>query len=258
MPLFDCPHCSETCATLPYDAETGSCPICKKALFLTDMLGFHQEMGPDSAPNQVATNYMSVHETLLFFTGIRYFWENKRDILPTCLFVRDGPLSIRAQYSKLVEPIRRFLAHAQASGTTIHILSQEKTGYFVDHLALIGKDAPIGSFFIPDDQYIRAEIQHRASTGDPYGRYTNYGAKIFVKLTDFHQMVINIPTGRYVANPSYNDLIGADKIFATLPTILSARYEGALLPVELANGVASLSTYPSAQILKVFADTMGH
>jgi hypothetical protein len=39
-----------------------------------------------------------------------------------------------------------------------------------------------------------------------------------------------------------------------LPSILSNRHEGALLPVELVHGVASLSTYPSARILKVFAE----
>jgi hypothetical protein len=36
--------------------------------------------------------------------------------------------------------------------------------------------------------------------------------------------------------------------------LLSNRYEGALMPIEMANGVASLSTYPSAKILKMFAE----
>lgn len=258
LPLFDCPHCEETVATLPYDAEEGYCPECRKPLFLTDMLGFHQEMAPDSAPNQVATNYMSIHETLLLFTGIRYYWENKRDVLNTCLFIKDGPLSIRAQYSKLVNPIRRFLMFAQRQKIDVNILSQEKTGYFVDHLALIGKNAPEGSFFIPSNEYIKAHIQHRSSTGAAYGRDTNYGVKMFVKMNGFCQMVLNVPTGRFMENPVLGDLIGIERILATLPTILSNRYEGALLPIELANGVASLSTYPSAEILKVFADHSIH
>ena len=70
-------------------------------------------------------------------------------------------------------------------------------------------------------------------------------------------MVLNIPTGEFVENPTLSNLIGASNIFATLPSILSNRYEGALLPVELANGIASLSTYPSAQILKIFTDARG-
>jgi len=252
---FECPYCEETVATLPYDAEKGECPKCKGPLFLTDMLGFHLEMAPDSAPETIVTSYMNIHELLLLFTGIRYYWEKKREILSQCLFVKDGPLSIRAQYSKLVHPIRNFLAYARNQGYSVHILGQEKTGRFYDHLELIGREAPIGSLFIPTNQYIKEEVQHRPTTGAPYGKDTNYGAKIFVKLNNFHQMVLNIPTGEYVEDPKLSNLIGADRIFATIPTILSNRFEGALLPIELAHGIASLSTYPSAQILKIFAET---
>ncbi len=34
------------------------------------------------------------------------------------------------------------------------------------------------------------------------------------------------------------------------------RFEDALLPVELANGIASLSTYPSAKALELFAEAV--
>jgi len=255
LPKFGCPHCERNVATLPVDAEEGECPACKGHLFLTDMLGFHLDMTPDSAPDRVPRTYMTIHETLLLLTGIRYFWENNKKLLTKCLFVKDGPLSIRAQYSKLVNPIRRFLAHAREAGYPVHVIGQEKTGTFYEHLQLIGRSAAVGSVFLPSDKYIKEEIQNRPDRGAPYGKDTNYGAKVFVKLNNYHQMVLNIPTGTYVQNPSLSDLIGVGRIMATLPTILSNRFEGALLPVELANGVASLSTYPSAQILKVFADT---
>lgn len=257
LPLFECPHCEKTIATLPYDAEEGNCPDCKGKLFLTDMLGFHQEMAPDSAPETVATAYMSIHETLLLFTGVRYFWERKKEVLSNCLFVKDGPLSIRAQYSKLVNPIRRFLAFSRHQGCPVHLIGQEKTGAFADHLQLIGNNAPLQSLFIPGNQYIKEQIQHRSKRGAPYGKDTNYGAKVFVRISHYHQMVLNIPTGEYVEDPTLSNLIGAERIFATLPTVLSSRFEGALLPIELAHGVASLSTYPSAQILKIFAEAKG-
>lgn len=258
LPLFECPHCEKTIATLPYDAEEGNCPNCKGKLFLTDMLGFHQEMAPDSAPETVATAYMSIHEILLLFTGVRYFWERKKEVLSNCLFVKDGPLSIRAQYSKLVNPIRRFLAFSRQQGHPVYLIGQEKTGAFADHLQLIGNNAPLQSLFIPGDQYIKEQIQHRPNRGAPYGKDTNYGAKVFLRISNYHQMVLNIPTGEYVENPTLSNLIGAERIFSTLPTILSSRFEGALLPIELAHGVASLSTYPSAKILKIFAEAKGH
>lgn len=254
LPLFDCPHCEETVATLPLNADAGKCPGCGGDLFLTDMLGFHQEMEEDFAPETIARTYMTIHETLLLFTGVRYFWEYHRDLLPECLFVKDGPLSIRAQYSKLVNPIRKFLAHAKDSGYPVHIIGQEKTGYFADHLEIIEKNMPEGTLFIPSDKYIKKEIQQRLENSAPYGRDTNYGVKVFVKINKHHYMVLNIPSGEFKMNATLSDLIGADRIFATLPLILSYRYEGALLPIELAHGIASLSTYPSAQILKIFSE----
>ena len=128
LPPFECPHCHKTEATLPQGSDEGQCPACKGEIFLTDMLGFHQAMSEDSAPDSVATDYMAVQETLLIFTGIRYFWENSKETLRTALFVKDGPLSIRAQYSKLVNPIRRFLKHARDSGLEVCLVGQEKSG----------------------------------------------------------------------------------------------------------------------------------
>jgi hypothetical protein len=254
---FECPHCERDVATLPYDFEVGSCPNCNGNLYLTDWFGFHQVMAPDSAPDSVVTDYMNIHETLLLFTGIRLFWENNRDILPQCLFVKDGSLAIRAQYSKLVNPIRNFLQYARDSGYNVNVLGQEKSGKFFEHLELIGPDAPREHFFIPGNLYTKQEIQQRPNTGAPYGKDTNYGAKVFVKYNEYHKMVLNIATGSYIPNAKYSDLIGADNIFATLPALLSYRHEGALLPIELAHGIASLSTYPSAHILTIFADAKG-
>jgi glucose dehydrogenase len=43
-----------------------------------------------------------------------------------------------------------------------------------------------------------------------------------------------------------DDLIGLSRILATIPALVSHKFEGALYPVELANGIASMSSYPSA------------
>lgn len=253
LPPFQCPHCESQNATLPYDTEQGDCPKCGGKLFITDMLGFHLEMNEDSASDSVATAYMNIHETLLLFTGIKYFWENKKGVLSNCLFVKDGPLSIRAQYSKLVNPIRRFLEQAHLEGVDVCILGQEKSGAFVEHLEIIGENAPSNSLFIPGHTYIREEIQHRPVAGLPYGKDTNYGAKVFCKVGERHRLVLSIPTGSYKENPVLTNLLGAPLILSTLPNLLSSRYENGLLPIELANNVASLSTYPSAHVLSLFA-----
>jgi len=254
---FGCPHCHKDAATLPFEQEKGNCPNCGGEIFITDLFGLHLNMDENYAPDQLASDYMSVSETLMIFTPIRYFWENDRETLKDCLLVKDGPLALRATLAKLSAPIRRFFKHAKESCIEISMMGQEKTGVFFDHLQLIGKNAPSGTYYIPDNEYIREEIQHSKALG-VYGSDTNYGAKIFIKYNDYHKMVLTVPTGErgeYVEKPAISNLIGIEKIIATLPNILSNRYEGALLPIELANGIASLSTYPSAKVLELFSES---
>lgn len=258
IPLFDCPHCRKTVASLSYDQETGNCANCNGELFITDMLGFHQDTGNEDTANEVIVNsYMSVYETLMLFTGIRYFWENKKEVLSRAMFMKDGPLSIRAQYSKLINPIRRFLTFAVQDKNPIHIVGQEKTGTFADHLELIALDAPEKSIFVPNDDYIKEDVQNRPLGGQDYGWDTNYGSKAFVKINDRHSMILNIPTGRFNANPKYDDLIGVNRILGTLDLFLSSRHEAGLIPIEMAHSIASLSTYPSAKLLKILAEEAG-
>lgn len=257
LELFQCPHCLKDVATLPYNSEEGECPVCNNHLFLTDMLGFHQEMSEDYAQETIVTSYMSIYETLALFTCIRYFWENNRDVLKRCFFVKDGPLSIRAQYSKLVEPIRQFLELAKNESSPVYLMGQEKDGRFAEHLKMIEREAPDKSVFIPGDKYIKEDVQQRPLGGQEYGFDTNYGNKVFVKINDHHSLMLNIPTGKFNANPNYDDLIGIDRIIGTLNSILSSRYEAGLIPIELAHNIASLSTYPSAKLLKLLAEEAG-
>lgn len=254
-PSFSCPHCETEVQGLPYNSDEGKCSKCGEHLFLTDMIGFHLEMAEDSAPDSVASAYMLIHETLMIFTGIRHYWENaKYTVLENALFLKDGPLTLRSQYSKLVIPIRRFFEYAKSKGVNIYIAGQEKTGAFVDHLEIITKQAPQNSICVLNNDYIRSEIQQKPQRSEPYGSRTNYGNKLFVKLDDYHHLVLSVPTGEYKDSKSINDFIGAIKIVSTLPTILSHRHECALVPIELVNGVASLSSYPSAAVLKIFSD----
>jgi hypothetical protein len=258
LPKFECPHCESDQATLPIDAESGKCPICHNTIFITDFFGFHLDMIENAASESVASAYTNIHETLLLFTGIRYFWQTDRRILSRCLFMKDGPLQLRAQYSKLVNPIRDFLNHTCQQGYPVTIVGQEKSGLFVDHLDLIGRESKSRQFFVPDHRYICERIQCRPPAGAPYGKDTNYGAKVFVVLDERCKLVLNIPVSvamqKFIMAPQASRLINLNRILATLPMLLSSKYENALLPIELVNSIASLSTYPSAQILKLFTD----
>lgn len=266
-PAFNCPHCDyKIDAGLPFDADEGICPRikCRQPIFLTDMIGFHLDMDENSAPDSLVSSYMLVMEHLMLFTAIRLLWDySDKNILSNTLFIKDGPLTLRSQYSKLVPPIRDFLQYAKDSDRSVHIIGQEKSGAFFDHLSSIVRfpkphsNDENASFSVLTHDYVRREVYRSPELANPYGSRTNWGEKLYVKLDPVTHLVLSVPTGDYDPSgtfPTPSDLIGLDRILATLPSIISRKFEGALFPVELANGIASMSSYPSATILQRFAE----
>lgn len=262
-PAFDCPHCDHEIPGLAFDADEGHCPKCKNVVFLTDMIGFHLDMGEDSAPESVASAYMLLMETLMLFTAIRFYWEaSDKTLVSETLFIKDGPLTLRSQYSKLVPPIRTFMEFAKIQGRPIHLIGQEKTGTFADHLSSIVRFGPPHArdekptYTVLTHEYVRREVYRSPNLSNPYGLRTNWGEKSYVKIDPGTYLVVNVPTGKYDPSPDFPnaaDLMGFERILSTLPTIVSHKFEGALFPIELANGVASMSSYPSAKVLQLFA-----
>lgn len=262
-PSFTCPHCHKEIPGIPYDLDEDECPECNGIVFLTDMLGFHLDMSEDSAPESIASAYMTIMEHLMLFTAIRMSWHHTdKNLLNESLFIKDGPLTLRAQYSKIIPNIRAFLEHAKNQGRPIHIIGQEKSGMFVDHLSTIARFASPQEkgenlhYAILSHKYIRKEVQRTPELISPYGERTNWGEKVYVKLDPHTYIVLNVPTGEYNEDGSFpcniNDLIGFVRILATLPGLISYKHEGALFPIGLANGIASMSSYPSAKILQRF------
>jgi hypothetical protein len=264
-PAFECPHCHYKIESgLPYDHDEARCPTCNRIVFLTDMIGFHLDMDEQSAPESVSSSYMLVMEHLMLFTAIRLLWHHTdQQLLSDTLFIKDGPLTLRGQYSKLVPPIRTFLQHAKEKERPVHIIGQEKSGAFFDHLASIVRFTEPherdkrASYAVLSHDYVRREIYRSPDLSNPYGSRTNWGEKAYLKLDPGTYMVLNVPTGNYDPAPHFPtsvDLIGLPRILATLPSIVSHKFEGALFPVELANGIASMSSYPSARILERFIE----
>jgi hypothetical protein len=264
-PGFQCPHCGQNIVEgLPHDADTSSCSHCSGEVFLSDVWGFHLEMDDESAPESLASAYMLVMEHLMLLTAIRLMWHHTDQSLVTdTLFIKDGPLTLRGQYSKLVPNIRAFVQHAKDTGRPVHIVGQEKSGAFFDHLASVVRFASPHARGEPltyaplTHEFVRREIYRSPDLASPYGFRTNWGEKMYVKIDPGAYMVLNVPTGNYLLSnesPSTDDLIGLPRILATLPSLVSHKFEGALFPVELANGIASMSSYPSATILQRFLE----
>ena len=207
---------------------------------------------------------MLIMEHLMLFTIVRLLWNHSdKNLFSEALFIKDGPLTLRSQYSKFVPLIRSFIEYTKTEKRPIHIIGQEKSGVLYEHLSVLSKYVkprelrePISLAALSHD-YVRHEVYRTGDLTNPYGSRTNWGEKVYIKLDPDTALVLNIPTGEYNASPQFpkqGDLVGLGRIMATLPELISRRHEGALFPVELANGVASMSSYPSAKILQRFIE----
>lgn len=260
-PGFVCPHCGEKIEDgIKYDQDFGICIYCRNKVFLTDMIGFHLDMNEENAQITVASSYMMIMELLMLFTVIRLHWQhNDKSLVSETLYIKDGPLTLGRQYSKLVPCIRNFLEYAKINKRPIHIMGCEKSGIYFEHLNIIEKYINVEEnkikYAVLNHEYIRNEIQRVPAHINPYGARTNYGEKVFVILDNNTHMVLNMTTGQNNDDDSFpeeSDIIGLDRIIATLPSLVSRKYEGALYPIELVNGIASMSNYPSAKIFQDF------
>lgn len=264
-PSFECPHCGNKIDEgIPFDQDESVCPHCHKQVLLTDMIGFHLDMNEDNAPDSVASAYMLIMEMLMLFTVIRIQWKNRdKNLVSDTLFIKDGPMTLGGQYSKLVPNLREFLFFAKEQGRPIHIIGSEKTGKFFDYLSDAAKfvEHVKGKieYGVLNHGFIRRVIQRAPDRGNPYGLRTNWGEKVLICVDENTHLVLNMSTGGYEVDDAYpkdKDIIGLDRILETLPSLISRKYEGALYPVELVNGIASMSSYPSSKILENFVRDM--
>jgi hypothetical protein len=266
-PSFECPHCGEKIESgIPYNKDKDICPLCKKEVLLTDMLGFHLDMNEDNAPISVASSYMLVMEMIMLMTVIRLHWDNPdKNLVSDTLYIKDGPLTLNGQYSKLIPNIREFILFAKNNNRPIHIIGCEKSGRFFDYLSIVSRfvknDNDI-KYAVLNHGFIRKEVQRAPDHGNPYGLRTNWGEKVLVVVDENTHFVLNLTTGIYIPLedfPKTTDVIGLERILSTIPSLISRKYEGALYPVELVNGIASMSNYPSAKILQAYVrDRLGN
>lgn len=264
-PDVACPYNrDEMAGPIKFNEDKGRCRNCGRTVYLTDVLGLHLDMGDDAAGEAVANAYMAIHEVLLLVAHVYRHWRSgDLAAIDDTLLVKDGPLMFRGQYATLTARMRSMLAHLRREGTTVYLVSQEKSGQVFDHLESQLRrlrrrpEADWPQVAILPHRYIRRRIHRLPEAADIYGSRTNYGEKVLVRLDPAFAMVVNIPTGDFLRSEdrpaSPEDFIGFHRIIATLPHLVSYLHEGSLIPINLAHGIASLSDYPSTAALRRFA-----
>lgn len=252
---FGCPFCNEE-IIIETEQKDYTCNKCKRTIFLTDYLGLHMEINDDNTSESIAVALMQLMEHLTLFSYIRILYTNTPDKLSEVLFIKDGPLALYSQYSRLIPSMRELLAHINEK-YKINLVGVEKSGVFYEHSEIINtKLTNVGEYFIPDNKYVFSNIKH----GDPqitiYGERVIYGSKVYLKFDDQETAIFSIPTTYFTANPMKEDFINIDSILKTLIGLKSRQYTNAILPIVAVNKIASMAMYPSNRILSRFTESI--
>lgn len=251
---FQCPVCNKK-IQFKYGEEEKKCDHCKNEVYLSDYLGLHRDMTEENNNESLASSFMLILEHLLLISYIKELYEKKKNVLGNVLFIKDGPLALYSQYVRLVDPIREFFKFMKEQNLNFYIVGVEKNGTFVEHAKTINKRLKnIGEYFIPDNKYIFSNIKYGNENDTKYGERVLYGSKLFLKIDENETIVVMIPTGDYLKDPKKNDLYGIDDIVSTIIKLKSRQFNGALLPIVAINKIASMSVYPSNNILKKFTE----
>src|SRR5262249_16027719 len=136
------------------------CPHSRPPRTLSDYRSVTTGIPEDWAKEEAAISLRNIMETLTLISLLRQYADRPL-VLRRTLFVKDGPLLLRAQLSRLVEPIRAFLRYLkEEKGRVLHIVGIEKTGELVDHVLQIRTvlNEP-GDYFLPTVQYLHERIQ---------------------------------------------------------------------------------------------------
>lgn len=254
-PFMACGTCG-TKVVLPKDAIEFPCGSCGAAHYLSDYLGLIDEQPEHRSRVETVSGFRTVIEALTLFSIIIKFRANSA-VLRQTLFLLDGPLLLRAQLARLVDPIREFLDFQLASGMPIFLAGVEKTGELRDFADSQSQQlAETGAYFLPGAKFISEEIHGQFFNEYTYRNRVNYGAKFIVKLGKDHLIVLNIATGAYTSTPTLTDLIGAPEICTCLSKVLSYAHANALIPIILVNSEASISNKPSSGLLAQFVDKL--
>jgi hypothetical protein len=250
IPEMDCLYCDAT-IELPRHATEFVCRGCSHRHRLGDYLLISLNDSEDQGRLELVSNFRSALEVLALFSTIAKT-RDRTAIMDHTLFLLDGPLLLRANLARLVEPIRDFIADHHAEQRNLYLVGVEKGGdvrAYADEIAPALKEP--GDYKILSFRFIVEEISGRSFNSN-YRNRVNYGAKVVVRLGPNHVVVLNVPTGAFILEPRPSELIGFEYVVRVLAKNLSYRYENALIPIVLINEAASISNQPSAGILEQF------
>jgi len=257
----NCP--TEDCQKDVQVPPTGvECDACNEWLYPTDVLRIHEEVGEEGSNQSALGRLMSVVELLVLVGLATLLWEqSRRELLPTTLFILDGPLAVYGPPAKLRGRALDYFQHMDAvtPGTAPYICGIEKTGAMVDFARQLARHDIItpGDVLVCDEDII-ARVTNSTNVR-AYGKETYWGRKFIYRA---HDGRVVVPTVMPVVGAPYDASGGKPdpKDYPTLPAILdvidrtgSSMYVDGIIPVAAAHGKAAFPIGVGTDVLRLVA-----
>jgi len=258
-PHFFCPFCDND-VRFPRSEFDFKCLSCDADLTLVDYLGLLMDVNENSNDDAVAVNLMGLLEHLTLINFLRELVERGPRYRGRVLLLKDGPLMLRGQYSRLVDPIRGYLRHLHDEGLDYFLAGIEKTGAFADFITEMDTwFTDVGGVFVPQNRFILERIKHSGNAATRYGEKVLYGSKVYYRPDSRNVLVLNVPNStnafdRYQQDPTIGELRGIERIAKTVGSLVSVQFQNSIMPIIAVNRIASMSFYPSNNILERFTE----
>lgn len=238
------------------------CIACNEWLYPTDVLRIHEEVGEEGTNQSALGRLMSVVELLVLVGLSTLLWEqSRRDLLPTTLFIVDGPLAVYGPPAKLRGRALDYFQLMDAGTPRLgpYLCGLEKTGAMVDYARQLARHDILGpGELLVCDEDIIARVTN-ASNARAYGKETYWGRKFIYRALDGRVVVPTIMPASgtpYDANGGQPD----PQDYPTLPAILdvidrtgSSMYVDGIIPVAAAHGKAAFPIGVGTDVLRLVA-----
>ncbi|WP_406032234.1 hypothetical protein OG801_27410 [Nocardioides sp. NBC_00163] len=247
---------------VPVPAAGVECIACNEWLYPTDVLRIHEEVGEEGSNQSALGRLMSVVELLVLVGLATLLWEQSRyELLPSTLFIVDGPLAVYGPPAKLRARALEYFQSMDAAtpGDGPFLCGLEKTGAMVDFARqLVRHDILQPGELLVCDQEILARVTN-ATNVQAYGKETYWGRKFVYRALDGRVVVptvmpaVGAPYDVNGGNPDPADYASLPAILDVIDRTGSAMYVDGIIPVAAAHGKAAFPIGVGTDVLRLVA-----
>ncbi|WP_306358300.1 MULTISPECIES: hypothetical protein [unclassified Nocardia] len=262
-----CPSCglkATDASTLTVTRTGGSCPSCKKPLFLADVLRTYEEYKVEGSNFEPLGRVMTAAERLMSLCYLNFFADSAPDVLRHTIFITDGPLALHGPLAPLKRRFQEHLSDLSSWCTQRELAAPlmvgiEKQGAFVEHAELIKDLIPAGHMMRLPTRYINRVLGR--PEGNQYGEDEFYGRRFIYRTRAGDPLVITVlpAAGLSPYNLKTPEVEGWDAyptlrlICEVLDSLRTRMYQHAVVPVALAHSAAALPLGVGRSVLTMMA-----